>query len=74
MPKQDIPEDADPVFKEVMNAIRSGNNPDHKRISRLSASQRDVARKALEANKRRRKQRPRTGNGYDDVIDTGMFD
>jgi len=73
MPKQDIPEDADPVFREVMNAIRSGKNPDHAKLSKLSGDKMRTARKAMGAQARRRKQRPYTGNG-DDVIDTGMFD
>lgn len=73
MPKEDIPAGADPVFEQVMRAIRTGKNPDHKRLSKLSADKKAAALKALEQHKRRRKERPSTADGYD-VIDTGMFD
>lgn len=72
MPKQDVPDDADPLFREVMDSIRRGNNPDHKRLSKLDADKRKAADKALKAAQRKRKGSHRGGD--DDVINTGMFD
>lgn len=68
MPKQDIPGDADPVFREVMNAIRTGKNPDHRKREKLNAKQQAAVDKAL------RKRKGKHTQGFrDDVIDTGMF-
>lgn len=68
MPKQSVPDDADPVFAEVMGAIRKGKNPDHKRLEKLSAQKRKAVQKALKDRKGKHR---RGGDG--DVIDTGMF-
>lgn len=68
MPTQPVPDDADPVFAEVMGAIRKGKNPDHKRLEKLSAQKQKAVQKAL----KNRKGKHRPGNGGD-VIDTGMF-
>ena len=62
-------EQADPVFEQVMKAIRTGKNPDHKRLEKLSADKRKAVEKAL------RKRKGKHTQGFrDDVIDTGMFD
>lgn len=58
-------------FDRVLDGIR-GNNPEHNKRLRKEAEKRRKVEKAAADNKRRRKQKPRTGNG-DDVIDTGMF-
>lgn len=71
MPTNSVPGDADPVFKEVMSAIRKGKNPEHKRLEKLSAAQRKAVQKAANQAQRKRKGAHRGGN--DDVIDTGMF-
>lgn len=62
-------EQPDPVFEQVMRAIRTGKNPDHKRIEKLSADKRKAVEKALKKRKGKHTQSFR-----DDVIDTGMFD
>lgn len=62
-------EQPDPVFEQVMRAIRTGKNPDHKRIEKLSADKRKAVEKALKKRKGKHTQGFR-----DDVIDTGMFD
>lgn len=73
MTKEQIPGNADPDFKEVMKAIRSGKNPDHAKRKRLDEKHKRIVDKALRAAERKRKGgRHRTG-GSDDVIDTGMF-
>jgi hypothetical protein len=62
-------EGADPVFEQVMKAIRTGKNPDHQRIKKLDAAKRREVEKAL------RKRKGKHTQGFrDDVIDTGMFD
>ncbi len=62
-------EQPDPVFEQVMHAIRTGKNPDHKRLEKLSADKRKAVEKAL------RKRKGKHTQGFrDDVIDTGMFD
>lgn len=72
MTKQPIPDDADPVFKEIMKAIRTGKNPTHAAQQRLSDKQRKAVDKALREATRKRKGSHRAGG--DDVINTGMFD
>lgn len=62
-------EQPDPVFEQVMRAIRTDKNPDHKRIEKLSADKRKAVEKALKKRKGKHTQGFR-----DDVIDTGMFD
>lgn len=62
-------EQPDPVFEQVMRAIRTGKNPDHRRIEKLSADKRKAVEKALKKRKGKHTQGFR-----DDVIDTGMFD
>ena len=62
-------EQPDPVFEQVMRAIRTGKNPDHKRIEKLSTDKRKAVEKALKKRKGKHTQGFR-----DDVIDTGMFD
>lgn len=62
-------EQPDPVFEQVMRAVRTGKNPDHKRIEKLSADKRKAVEKALKKRKGKHTQGFR-----DDVIDTGMFD
>jgi hypothetical protein len=62
-------EQPDPVFEQVMRAIRTGKNPDHKRLEKLSADKRKAVEKALKKRKGKHTQGFR-----DDVIDTGMFD
>lgn len=62
-------EQPDPVFEQVMRAIRTGKNPDHKRIEKLSADKRKAVEKALKKRKGKHTQGFR-----DNVIDTGMFD
>lgn len=59
-------------FDKVLRGIR-GDNPEHTKRLRKEAEKRLKVEKAAADNKRRRKQRPHTGNG-DDVINTGMFD
>lgn len=72
MPKQDIPKDANPVFREVMQAIRTGKKyPYDKRKEKLSAAQQKAVEKAARNAARKRKGMHRAGN---DVIDSGMFD
>jgi hypothetical protein len=71
MPRQDVPEDADPVFKELMGHIRAGRNPDHKRLSKLDSAKRKAVEKAAREAMRKRKGAHRRDDG--DVIDTGMF-
>lgn len=58
-------------FDKVLRGIR-GDNPEHTKRLRKEAEKRLKVEKAAADNKRRRKQKPRTGNGHD-VIDTGMF-
>jgi hypothetical protein len=70
--KNPIPDDADPVFKEVMKAVRTGKNPTHAAQQRLSDKQQKAVDKALKDAKRKRKGAHRAGG--DDVINTGMFD
>lgn len=71
MPADPMPEDAHPLFKEVMGAIRKGKNPEHKRLSKLSAAQKKAVESA--AKKARLKRKGAHRGGGDDVIDTGMF-
>lgn len=69
MPKEQLPNDSDPVFRAVMGAIRKGKNPDHAKRQKLSAKQQQAVEKAL------RKRKGKHTQGFrDDVIDTGMFD
>lgn len=69
MPNQDMPKDADPVFREVMKAVRSGKNPDHARLQKLDAAKRKQVEQAM------RKRKGKHTQGFQDgVIDTGMFD
>lgn len=70
MPKEETPEGADPVFEQVMKAIRTGKNPDHKRLEKLSEAKRKEVEKAL----KKRKGKYTRGFRDDNVIDTGMFD
>lgn len=72
MPKEQLPNNSDPVFREVMGAIRKGKNPDHAKRQKLSAKQQVAVDKAAKDAARKRKGRHRTG-GDDGVIDTGMF-
>lgn len=65
-----VPEGSDPVFREVMESIRAGKNPDHKRLSKLAAAKQKAAQKALKQAQRKRKGAHRDDG---DVIDTGMF-
>lgn len=68
MPNQDIPKDADPVFREVMKAVRSGKNPDHNRLQKLDAKKQKLVKDAMKKRKGKHTQ------GFQDgVIDTGMF-
>lgn len=70
MPKNPpIPDDADPVFREVMKAIRTGKNPHHIKREKLNAAQ----KKAVDAALKKRKGK-HTQGFQDGVIDTGMFD
>ena len=69
MRKQPLPDKSDPVYQEVMRALRKGKNPDHDRLTKLDAKKQKAVRDALK--KRKGKHRP--GSGGDDVIDTGMF-
>ncbi len=62
-------EQPDPVFEQVMRAIRTGKNPDHKRLEKLSADKRKAVEKALKKRKG-----THTQGFRGDVIDTGMFD
>ena len=62
-------EQPDPVFEQVMRAIRTGKNPDHKRLEKLSADKRRAVEKALKKRKGKH-----TQGFQDDVIDSGMFD
>lgn len=59
-------------FDRVLRGIR-GDNPEHTERLRKEAEKRRRVEKAAADNKRRRKQKPRTGSG-NDVIDSGMFD
>lgn len=71
MPKHQVPDDADPVFKAVMKAMREGKNPSHDQRKKLDARQRKELEKSWRDYERKRKGRHRAGGG--DVIDTGMF-
>ena len=51
-----------------MRAIRTGKNPDHKRLEKLSADKRRAVEKALKKRKGKH-----TQGFQDDVIDSGMF-
>lgn len=62
-------EDVDPVFREVMKAIRTGKNPDHKRLEKLDAAKRKQVAQAM-----KRRKGKHTQGFQDGVIDTGMFD
>jgi hypothetical protein len=62
----------DPVFREVMKAIRTGKNPDHKRLQQLDKAKQKAVKQAADKAARKRKGTHRAG-GNDDVIDTGMF-
>ena len=66
-----VPDDAAPVFREVMDAIAKGKNPDHKRIQKLSSQKQKAVRQAAQKAMRKRKGAHRGGD--DGVIDTGMF-
>jgi hypothetical protein len=69
MPSQDIPKDADPVFREVMRAVRTGKNPEKKRLDQLDAKKQKLVKDAM------RKRKGKHTQGFQDgVIDTGMFD
>jgi len=70
MPKNpEIPGDADPVFQEVMKAIRTGKNPHHDKIKKLDAKKQKQVQAAMKKRKGKHTQ------GFQDgVIDTGMFD
>ena len=69
MPKEDIPKDADPVFREVMGAIRKGKNPEYRKMQKLDAKQQRAVKAAL------RKRKGKHTEGFNDnVIDTGQFD
>lgn len=62
-------DEQDRTFEQVMRAIRTGKNPDHKRLEKLSAAKRREVDKAL------RKRKGKHTQGFrDGVIDTGMFD
>lgn len=62
-------DETDPVFNEVMKAIRTGKNPDHKRLQKLDAKKQKAVKDAMKKRKGKHTQGFR-----DDVIDTGMFD
>jgi hypothetical protein len=72
MPTNPVPEDADPLFREVMESIRTGKNPEHKRLQKLSAKQQKAVKQAAQKAQKKRKGAHRGGD--DGVIDTGMFD
>lgn len=72
MPKNPVPEDADPLFREVMESIRQGKNPDHARLKKLDAKKRKEVQQAADKAKRKRRGAHRGGDG--DVFNTGMFD
>lgn len=72
MAKNPVPDDADPLFKEVLEAIRKGNNPVHAKHQRLTAKQQKAVEKAARDTAKKRKGSHRRGGG--DVFDTGMFD
>lgn len=59
------------MFREVMDAIANGKNPDHKRIQKLSAQKQKAVKQAAQKAMRKRKGTHRDDGG--DVIDTGMF-
>jgi hypothetical protein len=61
-----------PEYEKVMNGVR-GNDPALNAKLRKAAEKQAKIDKAAADNARRRKQKPRTGSGHDDVIDTGMF-
>lgn len=62
-------DEADPVFQHVMRAIRTGKNPDHKRLQKLDAAKRKQVEQAMKKRKGKH-----TRDFRDGVIDTGMFD
>lgn len=72
MGKEQIPDDADPVYREVMESIRQGKNPDHARLKKLDAKKRKEVQQAADKAKRKRRGAHRDGDG--DVFNTGMFD
>jgi TRAP-type C4-dicarboxylate transport system substrate-binding protein len=55
-----------------MKAIRTGKNPDHKRLQQLDKAKQKAVKQAADKAARKRKGTHRAG-GNDDVIDTGMF-
>jgi hypothetical protein len=62
----------DDTFDRVMRGVR-GQDPELNAQQRKAAERQAKIDKAAADNARRRKQKPRTGSGHGDVIDTGMF-
>jgi hypothetical protein len=62
----------DDVLREVLKGLREGTPEQHKQARKMADKQARI-NKAAADNARRRKQKPRTGSGHGDVIDTGMF-